>query len=351
MKKIVLLFIGLLCFSLCFSLACKPKSDTKGNTEESASEKAEKSISKKTDEKIVLKAVSAYPLNEVLSQPLIMFAEEVEKRTNGELVIQVVGGPEIISEFQQHEAVADGRFDFALGPPSYAPGIVKGGEAMLLSVLTPQEERENGAYDFINNEIFKPAGLFYLGRSIPGPGGKFELWTIEPIKSLNDLKGKRMGDGTIAPSGLSELGMIPTTVAWLDMYSALERGIIDGFAMDAISVHSMQWYEVVNYQIPVPVTACDHTFHINLEKWNTLPKEKQELLKNLAIEFEPKLVDYFNKKKAEAMEKLLASGVKIIEIPVSETKKFEQVLYEAEWDKIIERHPDLGPELKKLLSK
>lgn len=299
--------------------------------------------------KIKLKAISAYPLNEVLSQPLLMFAEEIKKRSGGELIIQVVGGPEIINEFQQHEAVADGRFDFAHGPPSYAPGVVKGGESMLLTTRTPAKERANGAYKFLRDEIFKPANLYYLGRSIPGPGGEFEVWTIKPIHGLDDLKGKKMGDGTIAPSGMKALGMIPTTVAWLDIYTSLERGIIDGFAMDAISVDSMGWFEVIRYQVPVPMTACDHTFHVNLDRWNKLPKHLKELLKKTAIDMEPVFVKYFIDKKEQAMNKLLASGVKVIAFSPKERKAWKKTLYDAEWKTLIKRHPVKGPKLMKLL--
>jgi hypothetical protein len=68
---------------------------------------------------------------------LLIFTKEIEKCSNGELKIHVVGGPEIINEFSKHEAVADGRFDFALGLLRYVSGVVKGGDTMLLTSPTP----------------------------------------------------------------------------------------------------------------------------------------------------------------------------------------------------------------------
>ena len=298
---------------------------------------------------ITLKAISGAPIDDPLSTPLLMLRDKVNERSNGELIIEVVGGPEVISEFGIHEAVAGGRMDVALLGPTYS-AVIPGAMALMLSEYTPAEERASGAYDYFN-EVHQSVNLYYLGRGHPGEGLSFLLWSNVMTEGPDDLVGLKTGDGTILPSGLREVGMIPTTVEFMEIYGALERGVIDALVMPAIVTSSMHFHEQIAYVIDLSLAYADGSHIINLEKLDSLPSHLQELLKEAALEVEQEAEAYYLDLLDGEMQTILDSGVEVIEFSAQDSQWLLDNIYEGEWAALIEQYPDIGPSLQDLFSK
>jgi len=298
---------------------------------------------------ITLKAISGAPVDDPLTTPLFMLRDKVNERSNGELIIEVVGGPEVISEFVIHEAVAGGRMDIALLGPTYSE-VIPGAMALMLSELTPAEERASGAYDYFN-EVHQSVNLYYLGRGHPGDGLSFLLWTNVPADGPDDLVGLKTGDGTILPSGLRASGMIPTTIGFMEIYGALERGVIDALVMPAVVTSSMHFYEQLDYVIDLPLAYADGSHIINLDKFNSLPSPLQDLLKEAAIEVEQEAEAYYLDLYDDEMQTIIDSGVEVIEFSAEDSRWLLDTIYQGEWGVLIERFPETGPTLQGLFSK
>lgn len=301
-------------------------------------------------EPIVLKAISAFPSNDPYTVPIHMFMDKVEERANGELIFDYVGGAEVIIEFNQKEAVAAGRIDLSLDVPSFAPGVMPGGETLLLAERNAVEMRTNGAYEYYN-ELHQEIGIYYLGFVGSGPGLQFNWFLKDSFETPEDLAGRKMGDGTVWPNGLAAWDMIPTTIAYMDLYSALERGVIDGAGSAILSEVSMHWYEVESYMLDLPFGQADTTLIINLDTYNSLPEHLQQVLKEAAIEVEQEAIDYYIDLLEENRQILLDAGMEFVEFSPQDADRFLERMSEAEWDVVKERHPVIGPELETLFRK
>ena len=105
--------------------------------------------------------------------------------------------------------------------------------------------------------------------------------TKKPIKSLADLKGKRVFTFPTAGRFLSQFGVVPVTLPWEDIEVAMQTGELDGIAWSGITEdYTVGWADVTNYFLTNNISgAWVGHFFANMEKWNELPEDLQALLR------------------------------------------------------------------------
>ena len=308
--------------------------------------------SAQTTKPIELKAVTFYPESNELCQAFWMFRDRVNERAKGELVIKWVGGPEAIGVFQQGAAVKSGVVDMAWIPGSFYKAQVPAAEVLTFSALTPQRERQNGAYDFMN-ALHKAGGIFYLGRGYVNAGlSQFNIFINKRVKVPKDLAGLKIGPGTVVRPFQQELGIVPVTMPHTDLYGALERGIVDGLIQPMVTLSGFSWHERVKYMIEPSVGQSSIANIINLNTWNKLPKHLQDLLISVQSEIERDVPAFDEKFKKQEWAKLKGAGMEIIRFSPADSKWLIATLYKVEWDDQIKKlPPEVGPKLKMLFSK
>jgi len=104
--------------------------------------------------------------------------------------------------------------------------------------------------------------------------------TKEPIKTLDDLKGKKVFTFPTAGRFLSQFGVVPVTLPWEDIEVAVQTGELDGIAWSGITEdYTVGWADVTNYFLTNNITgAWVGHFFANMERWEELPEHLQELL-------------------------------------------------------------------------
>jgi TRAP-type C4-dicarboxylate transport system substrate-binding protein len=297
-------------------------------------------------EPIKLKFVSCFFSDDALTWPVFQFIDKVNEQANGELIIEYVGGPEVISTFTQYEAVAEGRMDMGYSMGAFS-AMLPAPFSMIAWTVNSAEGRASGAHD-LWNEAHRGIGVELLSVAARGPGTAFYIFFKEKIERAEDLVGLKVGDGTIVPSGMAGLGMIPTTVEYVEVYTALDRGVIDGIAWLPGTAIGMKWYEPAPYMLEVPFGMLDATIFINSDKFNGLPQHLQELLRQVAEEQENDTDLHFRDELSKELEQLKELGVEFIDFSPADTELFLNTIYEDEWKAIIERYPEFGPKLKEM---
>ena len=111
---------------------------------------------------------------------------------------------------------------------------------------------------------------------------------------------------------LKGLGVVPVIMPPTEMYTAVERGLIDGFAFNSPACVSFQMFEVVKYYINHPFWSGNISLFMNMDKWNSLPKRLQDLVTDIVIELEPEIERYLRNEEAKAIAKMNAEGMKPI---------------------------------------
>ena len=131
------------------------------------------------------------------------------------------------------------------------------------------------------NEIWKEAydevkGVTWLSAGAWDP---CHFATVQPIRSLADLKGKRVFTFPTAGKFLSRFGVIPVTLPWEDIEVAVQTGELDGIAWSGITEdYTVGWANVTKYFLTNNISgAWCGSFFANTDKWNAVPEHLKEL--------------------------------------------------------------------------
>jgi len=296
---------------------------------------------------VKLKMVTFLPKGDVNMTAWMAFIEDVNNKAKGDLEIVFTGGPEAIPGFKQFEALRNGVVDVIYGCESYYGREVSGAAYTHLTRLDPIKERQTGYYEF-RKEMLKKHNIYYLGRAEFGVW--FQIFTNKAVKRPQELKGQKIRvSGTYEPF-VKKLGAVPVTIPGGEIYTALERGTIDGYAWSALGNVQSGWAEVCKYILEPRIYEMNIEALFNLKSWEKLSPDLQKLLTDCMIENEKKFVKVMNDISEKEFADMQKKGMKVIKFSPKDTKWYIDTAYEAGWEEVIKQDPALGSQLRKMLT-
>ncbi|AMN43288.1 TRAP transporter substrate-binding protein DctP [Rhodoplanes sp. Z2-YC6860] len=302
-------------------------------------------VSSAANAQTTLKAVAFIPKNDPVLAMANTWVSDVNSKLSGKVRINFVGGPEVITRFQQPEALRTGVVDIIFVPSGDYQDQVPTSPAFVLSKISPSEERKSGFYDFMVEEHAKRMNTRYLGRVQVSP---FYLWTKKEPKSLADLSGLKMRSGVLYDRLMREFGMVPVTINAPEVYTALQSGIVDGFGWPVTGPLKRGWLESTKYVVDLPFYPASNVVALlNLDKWKAMPKETQDALTALTAEFETRMVKHFDDEN-EAEWKAIGNKVTKVKFSDDENKRYLQAAYDVEWKALQDRAPDAVAKLRSM---
>jgi TRAP-type C4-dicarboxylate transport system substrate-binding protein len=298
---------------------------------------------------ITLKAVTFVPTFIVQVEVYKVLFDRINERAKGELVIKLMGGPEVIGPFEQVEAVQKGVVDmcYVVGP--FYEGIVPGVTVVANSYLGPQKEREIGYYDYMQ-KIHNEAGLFYLGPAQVFDRPTMFLSTTVPVRKLADLKGLKIAGQMVHPF-FDDFGIESISIEDAEMFTAMERGVVKGNINPIDNIIGPGLHEVIKYILDEPWAPSSKVTVMNLKKWNSLPKHLQKLIMDTQIEMERDWRPMCNGFVAEYRQKLKDHGIVFTNFSEQERKIWDETIEQSWWEKIIKKTPERGAKLKKIMGR
>jgi len=296
---------------------------------------------------IVLKMATFLPKNDTTATAWRPLIDDINAKAKGELIIKYIGGPEAIPAFKQFEAVKKGIVDMIFACESYYGGEVTKVAYTHLSRLSPQEERKKGYYDY-RVELLKKHNVFYLGRAAHNTW--FHVFTNKAVKRPQELKGQKLRVSATYEPFIKAIGAVPITMPGGEVYTALERGVIDGYAWAITGNIGFGWPEVCKYILEPRIYEMNVEGLINLNTWNKLPPHLQKLIMDAMINNEIQYGPIMAAAGEKEYKEMQAKGMKVIKFSPEDTKWYVDLAYKAGWDEVIKRSPEIGPKLKQLLS-
>jgi TRAP-type C4-dicarboxylate transport system substrate-binding protein len=211
--------------------------------------------------------------------------DAIEKKTNGRV------------KFERHLAGA-------LGGPKEQLGLVKTGAVDIISLHVDQYPQELPLHQITNTEQLVTnaqgvANVTAITKEIPETSKLFEAEQKKnnikifyfhangptgftprfAAKSLADLKGKKVNVITAYQRDVfKEIGIIPVNVQIPELYEGLSRGVIDAIFMATAAVLPLKWNEAGKSHLYFgDNTVISTPLAINLNTWNKLPKDIQQI--------------------------------------------------------------------------
>jgi TRAP-type C4-dicarboxylate transport system substrate-binding protein len=301
-------------------------------------------------EPIVLRAITPWQADYDLSKAFFIFSDLVNERMKGKLEIKYLGGPEVAQPNDQFEALRNGIVDISLGVAAYYRAEVPAAAAMQFTKRRPSELRTSGYLELMQ-KLHEPSGVFYLANA-SGING-FRMYLTEATLDKPNFAGLQLRVSPVYLPLVSALGGTPVTIAPGEVYTALERGAIDGYGWTYTGIELFGWHEKTKAVIDHPFYALDQAILVNKAVYDGLPEDIKKELTEVAIEAEKKIEAFMSEQLKAEDEKLKGMGLKFIKFSDEDAKKYVETAYEAGWadfreknKAIFEKDPELEKQLK-----
>lgn len=285
------------------------------------------------------KMTTTWPPNfPIMGEACQLFADMVAKMSAGRLQIRVYGGGELAPPLEAFEVVRSGAVEMASSASYYWAGKITAAP-LFSSVPFGMNAQQlmcwiiTGGGQELWDEMYKPHNIKPLlgGNTGVQMGG----WFNKPIEKLADLKGLKMRIPGLGGKVLEKAGGSPVLLAGSELYTGLERGIID--AAEWIGPYHdtlMGFHEIARYYYAPgwQETGTALEYIINLEAYNQLPEDLQTILQAAAAQSYIWSLARMEAANANAFAELKQKGVVVKNFPPSVLRQLraysEQVLTE-----------------------
>jgi TRAP-type mannitol/chloroaromatic compound transport system substrate-binding protein len=203
---------------------------------------------------------------------------------NGEMKIDLFTSDEIVPQGELFRAVQNGTLDAAQSDDDSMGSPV---DVAIFGAYFPFASRysldvpalfHNYGLKEIWEEAYADTGVTWLDA---GSWDPCNFATVEPIRSLADLQGKRVFTFPTGGRFMTQFGVVPVTLPWEDIEVAMQTGELDGIAWcGATELHTVGWANVTNYYLTDNINGAWIGSHFaNTERWNALPEHLKVLFR------------------------------------------------------------------------
>jgi TRAP-type C4-dicarboxylate transport system substrate-binding protein len=221
---------------------------------------------------------------------LTPWAKKVEEATKGKVKITTYPAESLNKADKALESVMGGVADMAWIVMGYWEGRFPLSSVMLLPFIVPAEGKKDGKritdsavggliiqalyekFPEIQKEWQDVKVLYLLQGNALNPNS-----VAKPIRNMNDLNGMKMRqDGAYPQEMYKRLGASPVFMPLPEIYTSLEKGVIQGTSASVAMLQNFKLYEVLKYRTNVATTCPVLATIMNNDKWNSLPKDVQD---------------------------------------------------------------------------
>lgn len=268
------------------------------------------------------KMTTTWPPNfPVIGEACQRFADTVARLSGGRMTIKVYGGGELAPPLEAFEVVRSGAVEMASGAAYYWTGKAAAAP-FFASVPFGMNAQQLTAWITVGGgqelweELYAPFNL------VPMLGGNTGVqmggWFNRPIEKTSDLQGLKMRIPGLGGKVLERAGGAPVLLAGGEIYTGLERGVIDATEwLGPFHDTLMGFHEIARYYYAPgwhePGTALELIF--NKEKFEELPEDLQQILRSAAAESHLWLWSKMEAANAKALGELKSKGVAIRNFP------------------------------------
>jgi len=288
-------------------------------------------------DKMALKAADVHPPGYPTVVAVENMGKKLEQATGGRLSVQMFGSMQLGGEKEMIEQAQVG----ALQMPRVSVGTL-GPVVEDLNVLNLPFLFRDTAH--MNKVVDGPIGQELLDKVTNHPTAKLIglCWmdagarnfydTKHPIKKLEDLKGLkiRVIGNPMFVDMANALGANGVAMGYDQVFSALQTGVIDGAENNPPSFVFDNHYQVAKYYSLTQHLIVPEMLVFSKVSWDKMKPDDQALVKKFAREAQADARDLWNKKEAEAMDRMKTAGIEVD--TVADKKPFRDAVKPV-WDK------------------
>jgi TRAP-type C4-dicarboxylate transport system substrate-binding protein len=286
---------------------------------------------------LVLKGITPWTADYDLSKAFFTFQELVNEKLKGKVTVSYLGGPEVAGPNQQFQALRNGVVDVLLGAAAYYRTEVPLAAAVQFTNKLPSELRKSGYYDLMRKIHLDQGGVVYLANT--SGGNKFRMYMVKKIDKP-DFKGLKIRVSPVYAPLVRALGGAPVNMAPGEVFTALERGVVDGYGWTYTGIDVFGWNEVTKYVIGHPFYSLDGALLINKAVYDRLAPDLRQALEEIGPELERRVEKYMGDRLAKEDAKLKKLGLQYIKFSPPDADKYIRTAYDAGWQDFVEKNAE-----------
>jgi tripartite ATP-independent transporter DctP family solute receptor len=271
----------------------------------------------------VLRYAGQLPATHHLTKADYRFGKMVEEKTNGKVKIEIYPAGQLYRMDGIRKAVMAGTVDMGVTYEGTWTGPIPLVDFFIVPFVLNNYKEVQKAWggkigDKLRDEMEKN-GVKALGFGAYGES--FSITNIKkPLKRPEDFKGLKIRTHEpIAAESVKALGASPVFMSSAEVYTALQKGTVDGATSGPTSFVQRKWYEITKYSTVTFSVYSVWPVMINLKVWNGLPKEIQKILEEAGKDYENHTIQISDKEDEEAIKFL--SKTQEVYILTDEDKK------------------------------
>jgi len=303
-------------------------------------------------EVIKLKLATHWPIPHLMTSVMKSWIQDMETSTEGRLKITYYGGMQLLTLWDALGKISSGIVEMGNIAPTFYPGqfplITVNDLPMAYSSATQGTKVLNEliGLDLFNSE-FEAKNLKLLWGLTAPP--YVPILAKKQIQTLEDWKGLRFRSiGGAQKMALETFGAIPVAVSGGDIFTTLQRGTIDGATIPVSAAGAFKLNEIANHVTNIGLVTAAIVLTMNLDTWNSLPKEIQSAVIKVSADAAQKAGSLYDQKEAKAFAAWKKAGINIYTPPRAEMVRWEKALSPI-WDNWISKNEAKGLQAKKIV--
>lgn len=247
-------------------------------------------------------------IGSVQHQYALRFKELIEARSDGEIEVTIYPYGTLGTSDQITELVDMGVVQFAMASPGHLGKLIPEVQVFLLHFVFSDDDAINNRVLNEDPDLRRTFDELYAEKrlkllSIYSEG--WQVWTTkERIDTPEDFRGVKMRVMTspLLLAAYAAYGASPTPLPYSEVYSALQLNMIDGQENPVFAIQEMSFYEVTDWMIFAHHAPFITTSVTNLEFFDSLSTERQQLVRDVVDELNGYILDVrqrFNRERLE----------------------------------------------------
>lgn len=276
------------------------------------------------DGKIELVATTPYPEQNITNYFLKFFASELEGRTAGKVKTRIYYSESLGKMKDFLTMLESGICDIAIvASPLFKEAFpiiqvveypLAGCDSVVITteILYELISRGLAAKDFASHK------LLWIHGNPPNM-----LYTNKKVTRMEDLKGLKIRGPALTVEAIKALGAVAVTMPPTEIYLAMQRKMIDGFATAGEFVISNKLFEVAKYLTWFPLGAGSHPTLMSLATWSKLPEEVRKIVDQICLQHREVLFQEVARRGENSPEGLQRVGIEIVYLHPDEAKRWQ----------------------------
>jgi len=298
-------------------------------------------------QEVTLRVVSAFAENTTYVKNLEPMMARLNADGKGVLQLNFIGGPKAMPPFEIGNAVRTGVVDIGMTTGAFYTNIMPEADALKLTQIPATELRRNGAVELINRIWNQKANMQYLGRVIDFT--PFHLYLTKKIDKP-DLTGLKIRITPVYRDFFQSLGATVVQTAPGEVYTALERGVVDGYGWPINGIFDFNWQEKTKFRVDPGFYSAEVSLVMNLDKWKALSQAQKDLLMRHVVAHEA-ANESWKKVNEEDIRRQAQAGIQTINFDPATGRQYYEKAYDVAWTNLIKASPQYGPQMRALFSR